>query len=51
LPGTWAWTPLRLTVQARSPYAQEWLAHRLHAVIRRTVAGIAGYGVTVSYTV
>jgi hypothetical protein len=44
-------TPLRLTVQARSPYAQEWLAHRLHADISRTVAGIAGYGVTVKYTV
>ena len=44
-------TSLRLTVRVRSPYAKEWLAYRLHAVIRRTVAGIAGYGVTVSYTV
>ena len=44
-------SPLRLTVQARSPYAQEWLAHRLHAVISRTVAGIAGYGIDIKYTV
>jgi hypothetical protein len=44
-------SPLRLTVQARSPYAQEWLAHRLHTVISRSVAGIAGYGIDIQYMV
>lgn len=44
-------TPLSLTVAVRNRYAQEWLAHRLHRVIGRALAGVAGYRVRVRYTV
>ena len=44
-------TPLFLSVAVRNRYAQEWLAHRLHDVIVRTLAGIAGYRVQVCFVV
>jgi hypothetical protein len=40
-----------LTVEVRSRYAQEWLTHRLQPVIRRTLAGIAGYRLDVCFVV
>ena len=42
-------TPLSLTVAARDRFAREWLTHRLHKVINRTLAAIAGYPVQVRY--
>ena len=44
-------TPLSLTVAVRNRYAQEWLAHRLHRVVGRALAGVAGYRVRVRYIV
>jgi hypothetical protein len=44
-------TPLSLTVAVRNRYAQEWLAHRLHPLIARTLAAVAGYEVQVCFTV
>ncbi len=42
-------TPLKLTVEVPTPYAQEWLAHRLQPVIAQTLAGIAGYPVDICF--
>lgn len=42
-------TPLRLTVEVPTPYAQEWLAYRLQPVIARTLAGIAGYPLDICF--
>jgi hypothetical protein len=42
-------TPLSLTVAVRNRYAQEWLAHRLHPIIARTLAAVAGYKVQVRF--
>ncbi|MDT8307772.1 MAG: DnaA N-terminal domain-containing protein [Anaerolineae bacterium] len=44
-------TPLSLTVAVRNRYAREWLAHRLHSVIVRTLAAVAGYRVQVRFVV
>lgn len=38
-------TPLFLTIAVRSKYAPEWLTHRLHHVIARTLTTVAGYPV------
>jgi hypothetical protein len=38
-----------LVIGSRNPYAVEWLQHRLHATIQRTVVGIVGKNVTVKY--
>lgn len=46
-----AGTPLALTVSAPNLSAQAWLTHRLHNVIVRTLASIAGYRVTVRFVV
>ena len=42
-------TPLSLTIAVRSKYAPEWLTHRLHHVITRTLAAVAGYPLQVSF--
>jgi hypothetical protein len=42
-------TPLSLTVAVRNRYAQEWLANRLHNVIVRALAAVAGYRVQICY--
>jgi hypothetical protein len=42
-------TPLKLTVEVPTPYAQEWLAHRLQPVIAQTLAGIAGYPLDIHF--
>jgi hypothetical protein len=42
-------TPLSLTVAVRNRYAQEWLTHRLHPLITRTLAAVAGYEVQVRF--
>jgi hypothetical protein len=42
-------TPLSLTVAVRNRYAQEWLTHRLHNVIVRTLGAVAGYRVQVQF--
>lgn len=44
-------TPLSLTVAVRNRYAQEWLTHRLHNAIVRTLGAIAGYRVQVHFVV
>jgi hypothetical protein len=44
-------TPLSLTVAVRNRYAQEWLAHRLHPLITRTLAAVAGYEVQAYFIV
>lgn len=44
-------TPLSLTVAVRNRYAQEWLTHRLHPLVARTLAAIAGYEVQVCFIV
>jgi hypothetical protein len=44
-------TPLSLTVAVRNRYAQEWLTHRLHPLIARTLAAVAGYKVQVCFIV
>ncbi len=38
-----------LVVGTHNPYAVEWLEHRFHATIQRTVVGIVGKNVTVRY--
>lgn len=42
-------TPLSLTVAARNRYSQEWLTHRLHSLIARTLAAVAGYVVQLRF--
>jgi len=42
-------TPLQLTVEVPTPYAQEWLAYRLQPVIAQTLAGIAGYPLDIHF--
>jgi len=42
-------TPLKLTVEVPTPYAQEWLAYRLQPVIAQTLAGIAGYPLNIHF--
>jgi hypothetical protein len=42
-------TPLKLTVEVPTPYAEEWLAHRLQPVIAQTLAGIAGYPLEIQF--
>ncbi len=37
----------RMVIAVRNRYAKEWLTHRLHPVIARTVSGIAGHSVTI----
>ena len=44
-------TPLSLTVAVRNRYAQEWLTNRLHNVIVRALAAVAGYRVQLRYIV
>jgi hypothetical protein len=44
-------TTLFLTVALRNRYAQEWLTHRLHSVISRTLVAVAGYRVQVRFVV
>jgi hypothetical protein len=44
-------TPLSLTVAVRNRYAQEWLTHRLHHVIVRTLGAVAGYRLQVHFVV
>ena len=44
-------TALCLTVAVRNQYAQEWLTHRLHNVIVRTLSSVAGYRVQLRYIV
>jgi hypothetical protein len=44
-------TSLTLTIAVRNRYAQEWLTHRLHNVIVRTLAAVAGYRVQVRFIV
>lgn len=44
-------TPYSVTVVVRNRYAQEWLAHRLHPLIARMLAAIAGYEVQVCFVV
>lgn len=44
-------TSLSLTVAVRNRYAQEWLTHRLHNVIVRTLGAVAGYRVQVHFVV
>ena len=44
-------TPFSLTVAARNRYAQEWLTHRLHPLITRTLSAVAGYAVQVCFVV
>jgi hypothetical protein len=39
-----------LVIGTRNPYAVEWLEHRLHTTIQRTVCGIVGKNVTVKYS-
>jgi len=39
------------TIAVLSPYAPDWIAHRLDPVIRRTVARLAGRDVTLRYVV
>lgn len=38
-----------IVIGTRNPYAVEWLEHRLHTTIQRTVTGIVGQSVTVKY--
>lgn len=40
-----------LVIAVHSPYAMEWLEHRLHTTVQRTVTGFAGRAVTVRYEV
>ncbi|MEW5720983.1 MAG: DnaA N-terminal domain-containing protein, partial [Chloroflexota bacterium] len=40
-----------LVIGTRNPYAVEWLEHRLHTTIQRTVVGIVGKNVTVRFVV
>jgi len=40
-----------LTIATNSPYALEWLTHRLHTTIERTVCGIVGHAVEIRYVV
>jgi len=42
-------TPLKLTVEVPTPYAQEWLAYRLQPVVAQTLAGIAGYPLNIHF--
>lgn len=42
-------TSLSLTVAVRNRYAQEWLTNRLHNVIVRALAAVAGYRVQVRF--
>ena len=44
-------TTLSLTVAVRNRYAQDWLANRLHNVIVRALAAVAGYRVQLRYIV
>lgn len=44
-------TPLSLTVAVRNRYEQEWLTHRLHPLITRTLTAVAGYEVQVCFIV
>jgi hypothetical protein len=44
-------TPLSLTVAVRNRYAQAWLTHRLHGVIVRALATVAGCQVKVRFVV
>lgn len=44
-------TPLSLTVAVRHRYAQDWLTYRLHPLITRTLAAVAGYEVQVHFIV
>lgn len=44
-------TSLSLTVAVRNCYAQEWLTHRLHNVITRTLGAVAGYRMQVHFVV
>lgn len=44
-------TPLSLTVAVRNRYAQDWLANRLHNVVVRALAAVAGYRVQLRYIV
>jgi hypothetical protein len=39
-----------LVIGTRNPYAVEWLEHRLHTTIQRTVCGIVGKNVTVKFS-
>ena len=39
-----------LVIGTRNQYAVEWLEHRLHTTIQRTVCGIVGKNVTVKYS-
>mgnify|MGYP000911143796 CR=1 FL=1 len=41
----------QLTVHVRNHYAADWLSGRLHDLITRTVAGVAGRAITVRYEV
>jgi hypothetical protein len=43
-------SPLSLSVAVRNLYAQEWLNHRLHSLIVRTITSVAGYGVQVRFS-
>jgi hypothetical protein len=38
-----------IVIGTRNPYAVEWLEHRLHTTIQRTVIGIVGQNTTVRY--
>jgi len=38
-------------IGTRNPYAVEWLEHRLHATIQRTVCGIVGGNIAVRFVV
>jgi len=40
-----------LIIGTRKPYAVEWLEHRLHATIQRTVCGIVGRNIAVRFVV
>jgi hypothetical protein len=38
-----------LVIGTRNPYAVEWMEHRLHTTIQRTVVGVVGKHITVKY--
>lgn len=44
-------TTFSVTVAVRNRYAQEWLTHRLHSVIVRSLVAVAGYRVQVRFVV
>ena len=46
-----ALTSEQLTVGAPSPFAAEWLRHRLAALIKKTVSRVVGYDLEVSFAV